>query len=420
MRKIWIMLLGLILLSGCAIGTTDSTASVSSEQTASAAGDWGAAALDAPAQTPKTVASALDSGVESQPDSGMESAAPNVLPTSLRDVLPGEITVWVDGKQLYGILEQGVTLLNTAELKELWPWFQWSGSGKTWTFTGEANYPHEMECVTPENFSGDSSSGIYFQGLKEEYWLPVRWICDEFGTELLWDGEQGSVYLASPIRKSNIPQGQQVPILMYHAVSDDLWGINDLFVSPAEMEKQLEYLVDNGYDPIFFSDLPDLDKYDKPILLTFDDGYDDNYTQLFPLLKEYDVKATVFVITGMLGDEHYLTQEQVKEMSGSGLVDIQSHTVDHFDLNTLTREDQEYQLSQSRLDLARITGKIPHTLCYPSGARDENTLELAEEYYTFGVDMNGGVWIIEEDYYKIDRIYVSREDTITSFAAMIP
>ena len=418
MRKLWIVLLGLILLTGCAVNTENSAASVPSEPSAAAADDWGATALDAPAQTPKTVAPAPGSTMESQLDSGVESAGPNVLPTSLRDVLHGEITVWVDGKPLSGILEQGVTLLNAAELKELWPWFQWSGSGKTWTFTGEANYPHEMECVTPEAFTGDS--GVCFQGITEEYWLPIRWICDEFGAELLWDGEQGTIYLSSPIRKSEIPQGAQVPVLMYHAVSDDLWGISDLFVSPSEMAQQLEYLVDNGYEPILFSDLPNLSDYEKPILLTFDDGYDDNYTQLLPLLKKYNVKATVFVITGMLGDEHYLTADQVKEMSDSGLVDIQSHTVDHFDLNTLTREDQEYQLSQSRLDLARITGKLPHTLCYPSGARDENTLELAEEYYTFGVDMNGGVWIIQEDYYKIDRIYVSREDTVSSFAAMLP
>ena len=105
-------------------------------------------------------------------------------------------------------------------------------------------------------------------------------------------------------------------------------------------------------------------------------------------------------------------------MSESGLVDIQSHTVDHFDLDTLGWDDQDYQLRQSQLDIARITGKIPYVLSYPSGCRNGSTLKLAPEYYAFGIDMNGGTWHIEggSDNFKVDRIYVSRYTTIGEFA----
>lgn len=217
---------------------------------------------------------------------------------------------------------------------------------------------------------------------------------------LLWDGDQGTVYLSAPIRTRDIPQGVQVPTLMYHAVSDNLWGIEELFVSPSELEQQLSYLLEEGYEPIFFSDLPNLSDYENPILLTFDDGYDDNYTELLPLLEEYNVKATVFVITGLVDTEHYLTAEQVKALSDSGLVEIQSHTVNHNELPTLSREDQEYELTQSRLDLARITRKIPSVLCYPSGERSDTTVELTQTYYDFGVDMNGGLWTIQDNLYR--------------------
>lgn len=417
MRKMWIILLGLILLSGCTLGAADSSASAPVEAPSDAAG-WGVMDLDDAAFVPQAEASTVDSALESAPDSSLETPPSSTQPESLRDVLSGTATVWVDGQELTGVFEQGVTLVSVTELSEIWPWFRGSGDGKTWSYTGQADFPHEIECQSPENFDG--TGGICFQRIQEEYWLPARWISDELGADLLWDSETSTAYLTAPVRKRDIPQGVQVPTLMYHAVSDDLWGISELFVSPSEMEKQLSYLKENGYETIFFSDLPNLADYEKPVLLTFDDGYGDNYTELLPLLEKYDAKATVFVITGSINTEHYLTTEQVKALSDSGRVDIQSHTVDHLELPVLSREDQEYQLTQSRLDLARITGKVPYVICYPTGERNDTTVELAQNCYDFGIDMNGGLWTIQDNYYRVPRIYISREDTIDSFAAKVP
>lgn len=416
MRKLWIILLSLILLSGCTFGAADSSASAPVDVQTDAAG-WGVMDLDT-SFVPRAEASTVESSLESLLDSSVEAPQGNRFPNSLRDVMTGTVPVWVDGQELTGIFEEGVTLLSVTELSAIWPWFQGSGDGKTWTYTGKADFPHEIECQSHEDYDG--SGGICFQGLDAEYWLPARWISEELGAELLWDSEKSTAYLTAPVRKRDIPQGVQVPTLMYHAVSDDLWGINELFVSPSELEKQLSYLNEQGYESIFFSDLPNLSDYEKPILLTFDDGYGDNYTELLPLLEKYDVKATVFVITGYLNTEHYLTTEQVQALSDSGRVDIQSHTVDHQELPTLSREEQEQQLTQSRLDLARITGKIPYVICYPTGKRDDTTVELAQEYYDFGIDMNGGLWTVQDNYYRVPRIYISREDTIDSFAAKLP
>lgn len=416
MRKMWIILLCLALLSGCTFGGGDSSASAPVEPQSDTAG-WGVMDLDT-SFVPQAEASTIDSAVEAIPDSALEEPASSKLPGSARDILTNTVPVWVDGQELTGLFAEGVTLLSVTELSGIWPWFQGTGDGKTWTYTGKADFPHEIECQSPEAFDG--SGGVCYQGLDADYWLPARWISEELGADLLWDSEKSTAYLTTPVRKRDIPQGVQVPTLMYHAVSDDLWGINELFVSPSELEKQLSYLNEHGYEPIFFSDLPNLSDYEKPILLTFDDGYDNNYTELLPLLEQYNVKATVFVITGSLNTEHYLTTEQVKALSDSGLVEIQSHTVDHPDLPTLSREEQEHQLAQSRLDITRITGKIPYVLCYPSGERNDTTVELAQSYYDFGIDMNGGLWTTQDNYYRVPRIYISRGDTIDSFAAKLP
>ncbi len=226
-----------------------------------------------------------------------------------------------------------------------------------------------------------------------------------------------TVYVTHMPDTNEIPQGRNVPVWMYHEVGNNIWGIESLFVSPDNMREQLQYLQDNGYQPIFFSNLTHLEDYDKPVLLTFDDGYIGMYTELFPLLKEFQMKATVFVITGSLGTEHYITAEQAKEMSDSGLVSIQSHTVNHPTLAELSAEAQEEELRQSQLDIARITGRIPYVLSYPTGSHNDTTIELGKQYYKFGVKMNGGKWTIGNNYFSITRLYAARTTDIGTYGS---
>lgn len=427
MKRMLLLFFLLAALVGC--GSTETVEAPGSEQEETGADTWGITVEEA-AGSDQTVTAAPSSAMETE--SVVEtSSTPAPTPTpepaaaSLEELCPAGPKVLLDGTERTSLLLSDVTLVNAADISELLSWFQWQEGRENASFTRKNGEQIQISCLmvegTDPSVEGyDGTGGICFTGQETEYWLPVRWLAEELGLKLLWDAEQNTVYLATQVDMDNIPQGVDVPILMYHAVSDNLWGINSLFVSPEDMRQQLEYLTENGYDPIFFSDLPHLEDYDKPILLTFDDGYDDNYEYLFPLLQEFQVKATIFVITGMLGDEHYMTEEQVRELSDSGLVDIQSHTVDHYELATLSYDEQAYQMAQSQLEIARITGKIPYVLSYPTGIRDGNTLELAPEYYSFGVDMNGGVWRIEEDYFKVDRIYVSRFDTLDEYIAMIP
>ena len=408
-------LIALAALGGCGTAAPAETAEAAPAASPEAWGVSGAASIQ-PALQQRQVEEVTS---EQEPEPETE---PEPLPASLREVIPESVTVWLDGTAAQGLLLDGKAMVEAGDLAARWSWFRGSGDTKTWTFTGDPGDrdagASELPCVPPEQFSGTEC--VYFAGTAEEYWIPAEWVAQCFGCSYLQDPETQAVYLSPCVDVEDIPTDVAVPILMYHAVSDDLWGIEELFVSPEDMRAQLEYLIDNGYDPIFFSDLPHLSDYDRPVILTFDDGYDDNYTELLPLLREYNVKATVFVITGMLGDEHYLTAEQAREMSESGLVDIQSHTVNHPELDTLSYDEQKQELAGSRLELARITGRIPYVIAYPSGSRNDDTLTLAPEYYSLGVDMNGGLWYTGESWFKVDRIYISRWDTLDDFAGVLP
>lgn len=251
-------------------------------------------------------------------------------------------------------------------------------------------------------------------------YLPFDELIAAMDCPLYVDEDTGVHYYTPSARRFEIPQGVNVPVLMYHAVSDDIWGGAELFVSPSDMEAQLAYIVDNGYDAIWFEDLSHIEDYDKPVILTFDDGYEDNYTELFPLLKKYGVKATIFVIAkSPSNEEHMATEQQIREMSTSGLVSIQSHTYTHAYLDELDYESTKYEMEQSKKIITRIAGKEPLVLCYPSGRYSDYTLQLGPEYYLFGIKMNGGLYNTSADPFLVNRYYVSRNTDLYSFAAYL-
>ena len=179
--------------------------------------------------------------------------------------------------------------------------------------------------------AADGTQALWQDG---ELWIDGVRAAERFGL-LTGETEDGVLYFARPQNTDLPTPNVNVPILMYHAVGDETWGYSDLFVRPSELENHLQYLADNGYETIFFDDLSHLEDYEKPVILTFDDGYDDNYTELYPLLQKYQAKATIFVIPRDLGKAHKMTAEQIQELAQSGLVSIQSHTWSHGNLSCM-------------------------------------------------------------------------------------
>ena len=227
--------------------------------------------------------------------------------------------------------------------------------------------------------------------------------------------EDGTTYFAKQLTLTKPAENVNVPVLMYHAVSDDKWGYWDLFVSPQTIEEELQYLQENGYETIWFEDLSHVEDYEKPVILTFDDGYDDNYTELFPLLQKYSAKATIFVIPKAIGTAHKMTAEQIYELSQSGLVSIQSHTYSHGNLSTMDEETLIFEMEASRNYLAALTGQVPYAVCYPEGTRSELSIEVAGRYYDYGLLMNGQLYNTSDDPLRVKRYYIPRGYDLGSF-----
>lgn len=152
---------------------------------------------------------------------------------------------------------------------------------------------------------------------------------------------------APPPEAVELPAAQEfagevsVPIIMYHHVLEAAGRLNEFTISPAELKQDLQYLKDQGYQTVTMQDLIAF-TYDgaplpqKPIMLTFDDGYESFYEYVYPLLKEYDCKV-VYSVIGIHVDEYskmdehkvlysHTTWEQLREMMESGLVEVQNHS----------------------------------------------------------------------------------------------
>ena len=252
------------------------------------------------------------------------------------------------------------------------------------------------------------------------HWLPLYEVCEELNVSVLADEENGRLYLTSGILGWEVPAGYTVPVLMYHGVSDDVWGDESMFLSPSDMEDHLRYLSENGYDAIFFEDLAHLDQYDKPIILTFDDGYVCNYTTLYPLLQKYQMKATISIVTSSIDNRPTsMTRDMVRELADSGLVSIQSHTVNHSALIDRDSAQKEFEIGQSKLEVTRITGREPYVICYPGGRHDDEVTEISAAHYRFGITVKSAAYTTGEDPYRIPRFSMSRGTTIEKFIAIL-
>lgn len=215
--------------------------------------------------------------------------------------------------------------------------------------------------------------------------------------------------------------GKRIPILMYHCVAETApASLPELYVKPSELAKQLQYLQDNGFQTLTFEDLPHIRQYAKPVMLTFDDGYADNYTNLFPLLKQYNAKATIFVTAGNVkSGSNYLDAAMIREMADSGLVSIQSHTVTHPELPDISAAALQKELADSQTQLEALSGKPVIALAYPNGDSDPAVRAAAARYYAFGLNKSGGAFTCGDDLFTMKRLRVSRSTTLGEFQAMV-
>ena len=228
------------------------------------------------------------------------------------------------------------------------------------------------------------------------------WMPDDFGTYVTAETPAG--YFTDVLQPPALPAAEisaQVPILMYHHLSEDV--TNSEMVSPEQFEAQIRALSEAGYTGVSFDELQGYvlrgePLPEKPVVITFDDGYLSNYTLAYPILQKYNMKATIFAIGVSFGKDHYKDTDyamtphfgaaEAQEMADSGLISIQSHTYDmhqwppYEDGSAAVREnilplagesEEAYvqaltdDFTKSRVQLEAATGQPVDVLAYPAG-----------------------------------------------------
>jgi len=211
------------------------------------------------------------------------------------------------------------------------------------------------------------------------------------------------------------PRTVQVPVLMYHYLSEppsdaDIYR-RDLSVTPALFAAHLDRMIAEGYTII---SLYDLAAYllqgtplpSKAVVITFDDGYRDNYENAFPLLRERGITATFFVVIEFINQERpeYLTWPMVQEMAAAGMP-IEAHGIDHTTLRGRSHLDLEFQALRSYETLQNAVGLRARFVSYPAGEFDEQTIEVFQEAgYWAGFTTVQGATHRSDELFRLPRV----------------
>ena len=243
------------------------------------------------------------------------------------------------------------------------------------------------------------------------------------------------------VRSNNSVEPVRVCVIMYHGLVKDNSLQNKYMISPGLFQQDLEYLKEKGCHTIFLSELishfrDGTELPEKPVIITFDDGYYNNYTYAYPLLKKYQSKAVISPIgaeSDKAPSEEYrspaysqCTWQELREMYESGYVELQNHT---YDLHKITGErrgaaksssesKEEYKamlvsdLEKANKRMKEETGTTPQCIVYPFGASGEETLDIVKDMgfmAALDCEEKPNVLYDDDDLYHIHR-YLRPED----------
>ena len=211
-----------------------------------------------------------------------------------------------------------------------------------------------------------------------------------------------------------------LPIILYHHIrpitSDMSTLARGLSVTPESFEDQLRYFKKNNYTTLPLQQLAKALENkssipSKTFALTFDDGYADLYTYAWPLLKRYGFQATAFIIVNRVGTPDYASWDQLREMERSGAIDIQSHTLNHPMLATLSPDRARYEIEQSKVILEKKLHKSISIFCYPYGNYNEGVLRFVRQAgYAAALTTKGGVQHAKDSLFELYRVRLSTGD----------
>jgi len=205
------------------------------------------------------------------------------------------------------------------------------------------------------------------------------------------------------------------PILTYHSINST--QKSELFrLSPKAFERVIQFIDSRGYKVIPLSELVQATSLGrkipkKTIAITFDDGYEDNYTNAFPILKKYKVPATIFIPVKNMGKKGFLSIEQMKEMMESGLITFGSHSYSHAYLPQQSEKELIKEIVGSKNFMKKALGVDINFIAYPSGGFNEKVKQVAKDAgYLAGFTTNRGYDRYNRDLFELKRTAMRQRD----------
>jgi len=177
-----------------------------------------------------------------------------------------------------------------------------------------------------------------------------------------------------------------VPILMYHYIAPTPTNspLPHLYTNPVIFEEQIRAIYDAGYNSVLVRDVGEAlagrkNLPVKPIVITFDDGYEDFYTTAVPILKKYGLRGTNYVIVDAVDKPGYMTKKQLVELGQNPNIEIASHTLNHPNLKETEEAQARVELQDSKKRLAEIIGRSVDDFAYPFGFFRDRDQKLCQE-----------------------------------------
>jgi peptidoglycan/xylan/chitin deacetylase (PgdA/CDA1 family) len=250
-----------------------------------------------------------------------------------------------------------------------------------------------------------------------------------------------TLYFVHPLQRLLRRVSTGVPILMYHSISANIEVHRSAYfhtcTDPQVFREHIAFLARNGYRAIGLGEAvrrleDDIDTGEKQVVLTFDDGFEDFYTDAFPILSTHGYTATVFLPTAFIGNTSRrfngtscLTWSQVRELRGAG-IEFGSHTVTHPQLRTLRTVDIQRELRSSKEQIEEQLGGLAASFSYPYAFPEEDGAfrqrlrdMLAESGYENGVSTIIGTTGRCDDRFLMRRLPLNSSDDLRLLGAKL-
>ena len=207
--------------------------------------------------------------------------------------------------------------------------------------------------------------------------------------------------------------------LLYHHISE---SVEDKihYVTPSQFEAQMAYLFKHKYKIISENNLVEFVRERIPlplnsILLTFDDGYEDNYSEALPVLEEFGFKAMIFISPNLVNKQGYLTYKQIKKTIKRNFF-YGAHTLTHAHLLNLSEKEIKKEILNSKIILEEKLYCEVNFFAYPYGAYSERIRRLvAESGYLGAFSLHRGINTSKTDRFGLRRMMIKGSDSMSQF-----